>query len=87
MSAAPALIPAETYKSPAQTLRERQASIKAEAYAEVDSLLRRLAGLTREATDLGQLDVYPKELRQALSQFAAAAESSARIVTTHLPKA
>lgn len=86
MSAVPALTPAEAYKSPAQMIAERQAAVKAEAFGAVDSLLARVNALAKEASDLAKIDVYDKEVRQGLSQFAAATESSARILTASLPK-
>lgn len=87
MSAVAALTPAEAYKSPAQMIQERQNAVKVEAYGAVDSLLYRVAALAKEAAELSKIDVFSKEMRQALSQFSAASESSARILNTSLPKA
>lgn len=82
---AAALTTAEAYETPAKKLKRAQLEVRTEAAIAAHSIVARLAAIAVEAAELAQIDVFTKEMRQALSQVAATTEGSVRVLNA--PKA
>lgn len=84
-TATTALTTAEAYETPAKKLKRAQLEVRTEAAIAAHSIVARLAAIAVEAAELAQIDVFSKEMRQALSQVAATTEGSVRVLNA--PKA